>query len=66
MSILEKRVAALELKGGSFGNDCIVLARNLFGMGSEAKQIESWRGRNPGIDPKICRVEIVALTEAAA
>lgn len=61
---LKVRLEKLELKCAGHGGDCLVFARNMFGMGSEEKQVESWRARNPGIDPKIIRIEIVGFAEA--
>lgn len=64
MSGLKLRLKKLELKSGGNGGECLVFAGNLFGVGSEEKQVESWRARNPGIEPKIRRVEIVGFAEA--
>jgi hypothetical protein len=63
MSSIKNRIQALETSsGGHSSNDCLVFAGGWFGMASEEKQVEVWRGRNPGIEPKIVRVELVSLT----
>jgi hypothetical protein len=59
---IKQRVEQLEQRHGrDMQRSCILLAGNIFGLGTEEDQLAVWRQRNPGIEPAIFRIRFVEM-----